>query len=482
MAQQGADARAERGGADGRTFARLFAASTLSMMVALLFNGRASEAIAALNPWARDWATGISIVAFVGLTALARTRPSLVRPGAFCAGTAVLTVAGHALSAWGVWAGSAAAATWGLCAANVAGAWVAVLWLLACSELSLPQACTCLAGASGAGILAGGLIRELGTWQASLAVDTLCCLAILALCMPAARPFFARLAAAGLPSDLEVAHPSAFLPLRSRLFVFIFAFSMTYGFGLRCATGGSTALQDALGALLMGALAAYAALSRRQVRMDAIFVASLALVTFGYLAVLVDDPRVSGAAPALLVVGSVTFELLMWFALAAAARRNAVDAIPTVAWGMGVDYAGIIAGALLAALVGADAPGADALPARMLVAALLGAISLFSVCTRRTFSFDETIEGIAPDAPVVQAVEVRDVDVLEARVARVAEECALTPRERDVMAQLARGNNARHIEEELSISHNTVKYHARNVYAKLGVHSQQELIDLVAQR
>lgn len=159
-----------------------------------------------------------------------------------------------------------------------------------------------------------------------------------------------------------------------------------------------------------------------------------------------------------------------------------MDAIPTVAWGMGVDYAGIIAGALLAALVGADAPGADALPARMLVAALLGAISLFSVCTRRTFSFDETIEGIAPDAPVVQAVEVRDVDVLEARVARVAEECALTPRERDVMAQLARGNNARHIEEELSISHNTVKYHARNVYAKLGVHSQQELIDLVAQR
>ena len=480
MARQRADTREDEGGADGKTLARLCVASTLSMVVALLFNGRASDVIAALNPWARDWATGVSIVAFVGLTALARTRPSLVRPRAFCAGAGALTVVGHAASAWGVWAGSATLATAGLCAANVAGAWVAVLWLLACSELSLAQACTCLAGSSGAGILVGGAFRALGTWQLSLVADALCSLAMLALCLPVARRFFRRLDAAGLPADQEVAHPAAFLPLRSRLFVFIFAFSMAYGFGLRCATGGSTELQDALGAALMLALAAYAALARRQVRMDTIFVASLALVTFGYLFVLVDDPRVSGAAPALLVVGSVTFELLMWFALAAAARRNAVDAIPTVAWGMAVDYAGIVAGALLAALVGADAPGADALPARVLVAVLLGAISLFSVCTRRTFSFDETIEGIAPDAPAVQAVEVRDVDVLEARVARVAEECALTPRERDVMAQLARGNNARHIEETLSISHNTVKYHARNVYAKLGVHSQQELIDLVA--
>ena len=57
---------------------------------------------------------------------------------------------------------------------------------------------------------------------------------------------------------------------------------------------------------------------------------------------------------------------------------------------------------------------------------------------------------------------------------------ALTPRERDVMALLARGNNSQRVEEKLSIKHNTVKFHARNVYAKLGVHSQQELIDLVA--
>ena len=64
----------------------------------------------------------------------------------------------------------------------------------------------------------------------------------------------------------------------------------------------------------------------------------------------------------------------------------------------------------------------------------------------------------------------------------MAEQAGLTQRERDILALLARGNNAQHIQEELSISHNTVKYHARNVYRKLDVHSQQELIDLLAEK
>ncbi len=44
---------------------------------------------------------------------------------------------------------------------------------------------------------------------------------------------------------------------------------------------------------------------------------------------------------------------------------------------------------------------------------------------------------------------------------------------------LARGRNAAYIEEELTLAHNTVKSYIKHVYAKLGVHSQQELIDLV---
>jgi DNA-binding CsgD family transcriptional regulator len=44
---------------------------------------------------------------------------------------------------------------------------------------------------------------------------------------------------------------------------------------------------------------------------------------------------------------------------------------------------------------------------------------------------------------------------------------------------LAKGRNSRVIQKELHISYNTAKAHVRHIYTKLGVHSQQELIDLV---
>ena len=141
-----------------------------------------------------------------------------------------------------------------------------------------------------------------------------------------------------------------------------------------------------------------------------------------------------------------------------------------------MSYIGIDLGAFLAMATGTGT-GASSVTAQIAIVVVLVAFVLYVVVTRRTFSFDETIEGIAPDAP---EVIVRDVDTLESHVENLAARYALTPRERDVMALLARGNNSQRVEEKLSIKHNTVKFHARNVYAKLGVHSQQELIDLVA--
>ena len=49
----------------------------------------------------------------------------------------------------------------------------------------------------------------------------------------------------------------------------------------------------------------------------------------------------------------------------------------------------------------------------------------------------------------------------------------------DVLRCLAMGYNSSTTASKLSISWNTVRTHTRNVYGKLGVHSQQELIDCV---
>lgn len=61
----------------------------------------------------------------------------------------------------------------------------------------------------------------------------------------------------------------------------------------------------------------------------------------------------------------------------------------------------------------------------------------------------------------------------------VADGARLTPRETDVFFFLAKGRSSKIIERELSISNNTVKSHNYNIYRKLGIESQQELIDAV---
>ena len=70
-------------------------------------------------------------------------------------------------------------------------------------------------------------------------------------------------------------------------------------------------------------------------------------------------------------------------------------------------------------------------------------------------------------------------EAFASRCAAIAEEFSLTPREAEVFAMLARGRDRAYIEEALVVSRNTVKAHVKHVYAKLGIHSHQELLDLV---
>ncbi len=57
----------------------------------------------------------------------------------------------------------------------------------------------------------------------------------------------------------------------------------------------------------------------------------------------------------------------------------------------------------------------------------------------------------------------------------------LTEREGEVMLLICQGRSKGYIAESLCISENTVRSHARHLYAKLGVHSKQDLLDIVFQ-
>ncbi|MEC4272796.1 helix-turn-helix transcriptional regulator [Adlercreutzia sp. R25] len=70
----------------------------------------------------------------------------------------------------------------------------------------------------------------------------------------------------------------------------------------------------------------------------------------------------------------------------------------------------------------------------------------------------------------------------EEACALVSNESELSEREAEIMALIARGNSQKHISETLYLALGTVQWYAKSIYRKLGVHSKQELINLVNER
>lgn len=68
---------------------------------------------------------------------------------------------------------------------------------------------------------------------------------------------------------------------------------------------------------------------------------------------------------------------------------------------------------------------------------------------------------------------------LEKQCEQLSAQFDLTPREQEILLLLAQNYRAPYIAERLVVSQSTVKTHMRNLYAKLGVHSQAELLLLV---
>ena len=79
------------------------------------------------------------------------------------------------------------------------------------------------------------------------------------------------------------------------------------------------------------------------------------------------------------------------------------------------------------------------------------------------------------------------LDVMPRRVRRpfqerchaLAQRSGLSEREFEIMMYFAKGRDAAYIQQELVLTHSTVSTHRQHIYAKLGVHSQQELLDLL---
>ena len=176
------------------------------------------------------------------------------------------------------------------------------------------------------------------------------------------------------------------------------------------------------------------------------------------------------------LVFSVTSSLMV-VSCARTARNQTLP--PVLVYGLfaGVVYASQLVGSVVGLFVGAGrGVGLAELSVVALVAVYLLSIAMVAPHGKRL----RRAAGPAILAePALSLGGAEGKDAVSAGCVVVVDRYRLSRREADVLDLLARGRDVPYIAEELVISKNTVRSHIKSIFAKTGVHSRQELIDLV---
>lgn len=459
------------------TLACVFAALTLEPLAMSLMNSTLFPLLGQTFAYSRDIGILSAVLACALVATTAKRRPEVLhRQGLYTASALVLWLAGLAGALVAARRGDTAALVICESLSQAGGSWLELLILLAASAVLRGRAlyvavpCSLALGVGLGSALAYAPVEVgLAVYAGSLAAGAVLVLSI-------ARRSVSFIADAPAGADLSLTWPSSFLSPFDRLFLCILAFSVATGFALRFGVqeGRADTAPFAVAALLCAVPCCL--LSHSRERFDTLFKLALLFTLGGFLLAPVDSAAT--ASKGLLSVGDSLYQLVSQLVLLSLAQRNRVAGLTVLAWGSCWQNLGITLGANLGALAHMGLAADTVSYASALVGFGLLAFFLFGL---GGFSFDATIAGVLP----VQPVEVREEDGSDKHqrsCAALAQKCALTTRELDILLLLARGRNNSYIQEELTLTRNTVKSHIRHIYTKLDVHSQQELIDLVEGR
>ncbi len=103
-------------------------------------------------------------------------------------------------------------------------------------------------------------------------------------------------------------------------------------------------------------------------------------------------------------------------------------------------------------------------------------------CARQRLTEAKSLLELVPDAPVLDAWLRRAMSYLDASVAAANGDSGLTPAELRTLQYLPTHYSFREIGEQLDVSVNTVRSHARAVYRKLGASTRREAVDRARKR
>lgn len=342
------------------------------------------------------------------------------------------------------------------------------------------------------------------------------------LCEPshAGRAFEGGRARGGFPLAFE-GRPARLHGLRLTFLYNSLSFGLALGYLRGVGAGGQGSAEAylyefAVVALFMAALVVLETVGKRGLRIEALY----RVVSFGMVAVymvfcLSPAQNLDWAFP--LATGCFEcFYIIWWMVTVETARKRPLDAPGVFVVGRLAVVLGMLLGMMLGSLLGTRYDGASVVVAIMLTLAIV-------VLSGKARLFPEdgsAVEGhAARAAQVAQAdgaaggssgglaggssggaehgaeggsekaagatssagAEGRPVEMAPAgsgrSLAAAASRYALTKRETEVFALLAQGYNAASISKKLVISENTAKSHIKNVYRKVGVDNQQDLIE-----
>lgn len=497
---------------------RVCAALTLELLSSFIVNTMLFPNVALVMPVAREISTYSGAAFSIAVAVAAYVRPSLMREGVWSAACLASTVGAAILLYLGVLTNNTTLLLLGAPFGGLGSAWLAVLIGVGLANLGAARAMLAVpAGfvleyAFRCGLMALGLPSSMGlatiAFVAALVASYL-------FIRHDARAILESVHDSTAPNVLNITSPSSYVSFSSLAFVSILLFNIACGFAL----GGASSASSVAGALISFipvTIALVVVVVRGSISTDALYRGSMLLVFAGLLTTPLllfggllttplllfggTDPFNMQAHGTLLSAGSDLFNVLMYCFIAAVGARNKLGAVSISASFLATQWLGIGIGAPVAQFVN-EISTSNATVAAWITMAITFAFVAYNYVGMRNYSFAETIEGITPayteslvknasgeeaaaqlaeEAEPAEGLQQKSDDTaFETACAAVAEKHRLTARETEVFELLARGRTSPVIQEKLVLSHNTVKTHVRHIYAKLDVHSQQELINMV---
>ncbi len=461
---------------NGRVGVRAFVSAMLIFLYTFLLDDRVLPWGNAACPYVFQ-AISVTGIVFLGLLALlAIHRPEAVT-SSWLNGCAVACSLTGTFVAFESFPHSPAIYYFGSILIDLGFEWALVSACLTLGSLGVASVCRVAGlaamGAYGLSLAVGLAPIEVVFWVYGLSGPV-----AVALTAPVTAAATQAMAVAEPLAEVSITRPQVMPSLTNLLFVSLVVLMAAFGYSL-----GFTAHTEGPPSLIV--LVCFALVwwlcTHRSPNLDLVYKCAGIIVLFGLFVSVPGSDRFAGLQAASLKAGSFLVYYLEIALFAGIASKSRSGGVALVSIGNACSLLGILVGQELHQAVTYLA-GVDQSLSYLLTVVVGCAFVAFIILAQQGFSMMEAIADIEDALEVVPAPAEKPSLDLDEHCGLLAASCGLTPREEEVLRLLVRGYNGARMEQELVISKNTVKTHVRHVYAKLGCHSQQELIAMAEGR